>query len=188
MSTTLKNLRDEELIYIFCTKQSTEALSVLYQRYSHLVYGVCLKYLKQPEDAKDATMTLFEKLIGSVCKYDIQLFKAWLYRVAKNHCLMILRQNNYDTKLVGDFQESGMEIEEELHLKEEKEEQLSKMEEALQDLNSEQRHCIDLFYLQKKTYTEIMEVTGFNFMQVKSYIQNGKRNIKLKMNQNMADE
>ena len=188
MSTSLKNLRDEELIYIFCTKQSTEALSVLYQRYSHLVYGVCMKYLKQPDDAKDATMQLFEKLIGSVCKYDIQLFKAWLYRVSKNHCLMILRQNNHDTKLVGDFQESGMEIVEEMHLIEEKEELLSKMEDALLELNPEQRQCIELFYLQKKTYTEIMEKTGFNFMQVKSYIQNGKRNLKVKMNQNMTNE
>ena len=188
MNASLKNLRDEELLFLFCTKKNTEALSIVYQRYSHLVYGVCMKYLKQQDDAKDATMQLFEKLIGTVCKYDIQLFKAWIYRVAKNHCLMILRQQNFDTKLVGEFEDSDMEFQSDLHLVEDKEELLTKMEMALSELSPEQKQCIELFYLQKKTYTEIMNITQFSFMQVKSFIQNGKRNLKLKMNQNMTNE
>jgi len=188
VNTALKNLSDEELIYAFCHKKNTEALGILYQRYSHLVYGVCMKYLKHAEQAKDATMQIFEKLIVDLPKYDIQFFKAWIYRVARNHCLMQLRSHPHSTRLMAEFPELSMEYSEDLHPVLEKEQNLNRMEVALAELNPDQNRCITLFYLQKKTYTEIMQETGFTFMQVKSYIQNGKRNLKTKMNQKMPNE
>ncbi len=188
MNTSLKNLGDEELLYVYRTKKNTEVIGILYNRYAHLVYGVCMKYLKDAENAKDATMQIFEKLITEISKHDIQLFKAWIYRVAQNHCFMILRSNHHDTKLFDEFPESTMEYEDNLHPMIEKENLLTKMEEALEDLNEEQKRCINLFYLEKKTYTEIMQLTGFNFMQVKSYIQNGKRNLKMKLSEKLTNE
>ena len=168
---------------MYRTSKSTDAFGLLYERYSHLVYGVCMKYLKDVDNAKDASMQIFEKLITDLPRHEVQVFKAWLYRVAQNHCLMILRSNNHLTKSVDVFSENSVEFVDELHLKVEKEIQLTKMEDSLKDLNEDQRRCVEMFYLEKKTYIEIMQETGFNFMQVKSFIQNGKRNLKQKMSE-----
>lgn len=188
MNKVIKNLRDEELILQFCANKDSDAFAILYQRYSHLVYGVNLKYLKHEEDAKDATTQVFEKLIAEICRHDIQLFKAWLYRVAKNHCLMNLRNRRHETKLVGEFDELNMEFVDNMHLAIEKEKMLSRMEDAMKELGIEQQQCIYYFYIDKMTYSEIMNKTGFTFMQVKSFIQNGKRNLKQKLTQKMSNE
>jgi RNA polymerase sigma factor (sigma-70 family) len=179
----LKNLSDEELVNTFCIQKNTKALGILFERYAHLVYGVGMKYFKNPEQAKDATSQVFEKLLTDLHRHDVQIFKAWLYRVAQNHCLMQLRSNKHLTKSVDEFQENSVEYEDTLHPVLEKEIKLNHLEEAMQELNQDQKQCIDLFYLQKKSYTEIMKETGFSFMQVKSFIQNGKRNLKTKMNE-----
>ncbi len=183
MNSQLKNSSDEALVDMYRTSKSTDAFGLLYERYSHLVYGVCMKYLKDVDNAKDASMQIFEKLITDLPRHEVQVFKAWLYRVAQNHCLMILRSNNHLTKSVDVFSENSVEFVDELHLKVEKEIQLTKMEDSLKDLNEDQRRCVEMFYLEKKTYIEIMQETGFNFMQVKSFIQNGKRNLKQKMSE-----
>lgn len=183
MNSQLKNSSDEALVDMYRTSKSTDAFGLLYERYSHLVYGVCMKYLKDVDNAKDASMQIFEKLITDLPRHEVQIFKAWLYRVAQNHCLMILRSNNHLIKSVDVFSENSVEFVDELHLKVEKEIQLTKMEDSLKDLNEDQRRCVEMFYLEKKTYIEIMQETGFNFMQVKSFIQNGKRNLKQKMSE-----
>ena len=185
MNSQLKNSSDEALVDMYRTLKSTEAFGQLYERYSYLVYGVCMKYLKDTDNAKDATMQIFEKLISDLPRHDVQVFKAWLYRVAQNHCLMILRSNHHQTISVDIFSENSVEFVDELHLTVEKELQLIKMEDAMKDLNKDQRQCVEMFYLEKKTYIEIMQETGFNFMQVKSFIQNGKRNLKQKMNETL---
>jgi len=185
VNSQLKNSSDEALVDLYRTSKSTEAFGQLYERYSHLVYGVCMKYLKDTDNAKDAAMQIFEKLISDLPRHDVQVFKAWLYRVAQNHCLMILRSNHHQTISVDIFSENSVEFVDELHLTVEKELQLTKMEDAMKDLNKEQRQCVEMFYLEKKTYIEIMQETGFNFMQVKSFIQNGKRNLKQKMNESL---
>ena len=56
---------------------------------------------------------------------------------------------------------------------------------SLEELNPEQKQCLILFYLEKKSYQEISENTGFSLMQVKSYIQNGKRNLKILLDKKM---
>ena len=183
MNSQLKNSSDEALVDMYRTSKSTDAFGLLYERYSHLVYGVCMKYLKDVDNAKDASMQIFEKLITDLPRHEVHVFKAWLYRVAQNHCLMILRNKNHLIKSVDVFSENSVEFVDELHLKVEKEIQLTKMEDSLKDLNEDQRQCVEMFYLEKKTYIEIMQETGFNFMQVKSFIQNGKRNLKQKMSE-----
>ena len=183
MGNILKNNTDDELLQIYRSKKSAEVISVLFNRYYHLVYGVCMKYYRNTENAKDSTMQIFEKLLDDIPKHEIQYFKAWLYRVAQNHCLMQLRSKKLPMVSFDVLQENsgGMEYEESLHPMEAKEELLIKMEEAMTELNEEQRKCLELFYINKKTYTEIETITGFTFMQVKSHIQNGKRNLKIKL-------
>ncbi|MGH2565520.1 MAG: RNA polymerase sigma factor, partial [Ginsengibacter sp.] len=143
-----------------------------------LVYGVCLKYFKEPERAKDSVMIIFEELVTKLKKHEVENFKSWLYQLAKNHCLMQLRSAK-NIKTV-EFSPDLMQNEENVHLNGvlEKEENLKKLEYCLGTLAEEQRQTIQLFYLEGKCYNEIVEITGIEWNQVRSFIQNGRRNLK----------
>lgn len=180
MQEDYKKLSDEELVFRYVHRNEQLAFAGLFDRYGHLVYGICLKYLKDAEAAKDAMQQIFIKLLDDLKRFQIEKFKPWLYQVAKNYCFMQLRKTVHVTDNKTELVES-MEFEEDWHHKLEQEELLDKLEEVITELNEEQRTCINLFYLQQKTYTEIAIQTGYTMMQVKSAIQNGKRNLKLKL-------
>ena len=153
----------------------------LFQGYMDLVYGVCLKYLKNPENAQDSVMAIFEELVTKLKKHEVENFKAWLYTVSKNHCLMRLRSEKKQVTV--NFDVELMQSEENVHLNGEleKEENLTRMEFCLGQLPEEQKNVIELFYLQGKCYNEISEHTGLEWKKVRSYIQNGRRNLKICM-------
>ena len=156
-------------------------LGDLYNRYMELVYGVCLKYLKDPENAQDAVMAVFEEQITKQQRHQVDNFKSWLYTVAKNHCPMKLRAEKGKTpvKMADEFMQS----EENLHLQDvlAKEEHFQQLEYCMGQLNTEQRKVIELFYLQGKCYNEISVQTGLEWKNVRSFIQNGRRNLKICM-------
>jgi RNA polymerase sigma factor (sigma-70 family) len=174
-----KHIDDNQLLQYFYRDKNNEWLGILLQRYTLLLLGVCMKYLKNEEEAKDSVQQIFLKVIAELHKYKVDYFKSWLYMVAKNHCLMQLRNkgNRFleinETALTAPDKDGNKES----YL--EKDKILSNMEAAIQQLNNEQRECLTLFYLEKKTYREITEITGYNLLQVKSFIQNGKRNLKI---------
>jgi RNA polymerase sigma factor (sigma-70 family) len=143
-----------------------------------LVYGVCLKYYKDPETAKDSVMQIFEELVPKLKKHEVDNFKGWLHQVAKNHCLMQLRTPR-NMKTV-EFKTEFVQSEENVHLNGvlDKEENFKKLEFCLGTLAAEQRETIQLFYLEGKCYNEIAELTGQEWNQVRSLIQNGRRNLK----------
>jgi RNA polymerase sigma-70 factor (ECF subfamily) len=143
--------------------------------------GVSLKYLKNITDAQDILMQVFEKLISELNKNEVRNFKPWLYQITKNQCLMELRKNKKIYKTPIDSQPLEQE-EDETEIHEEKELLLTKLEEIIPKLKENQRVCIELFYLQNKSYTQIAEATGLNLKEVKSSIQNGKRNLEIKLN------
>jgi RNA polymerase sigma factor (sigma-70 family) len=177
-------LSDVELVAHYKESGDLALVGVLYNRYMTLVYGVCLKYLKERDESKDAMMQIFEKLIVSIKEHEITHFKSWLYVTSRNHCLMALRARkgkNFE-RISPDFMENGLL----LHLDEEPEieSNLTKLEKCIEHLVSEQRDCVTLFYMQQKCYREIVQITGFDDNKVKSYIQNGKRNLKLCMERN----
>ncbi len=153
-------------------------LGELYQRYMELVYGVCLKYFKEPERAKDSVMAIFEELVTKLKKHEVENFRAWLHQLAKNHCLMQLRTPK-NMKTV-EFNAELVQSEENMHLNGvlEKEENFRKLENCLATLAGEQRESIRLFYLEGKSYNEIVDLTGMEWNQVRSLIQNGRRNLK----------
>lgn len=157
-----------------------ETLSALYQRYMPLVYGVCLKYFQNTDDAKDGVINIYEELITKVKKHQISYFKPWLYQVAKNHCLMALRKKR-KTPMITDTDD--MQIAEDLHLEDviSKENRLKNLEECIQQLASQQKESISLFYLQGKCYKEISLSAGIDVDKVRSHIQNGRRNLKICM-------
>lgn len=187
--TFLKNIPDNTiddngLIELYKQAGDLTILGRLYQRYMDLVYGVCLKYLKDPEPAKDAVMQIFEELVSKVKKHDIENFRGWLHQVAKNHCLMQLRtpKNLKTVELKTELVQSG----ENVHLNGilEKEENFKKLEYCIGTLSNDQQVAIRLFYLEEKCYNEIVEITGQEWNQVRSFIQNGRRNLKLCMEKN----
>ena len=183
MSDNPSILSDAELLEHFKKKNDSKYLGVLLQRYSLMVFGVCMKYLKDTTLAEDSTQSIFEKVIKEIGKYEIPYFKSWLYSVAKNHCLMELRKSPTKFNYTND-DISAMEIQSEddseLEITEFiKEEKISTLEKALQLIKGEQRICITLFYLNKKSYKEIEQLTGNSFQEIKSHIQNGKRNLRI---------
>ena len=177
------NLRDAELVTRFKKSGDLKVLGELYDPYMPLVYGVCLKYLKDREESKDAVMHIFEKLITTLPNHDVVHFKSWLYVTSRNYCLMKLRAGK--AKKFEEISERFMEIDQPHHLDgDEVDLNLEKMERCMEELVKEQKECVRLFYLQQKCYKEITQLTGFDDNKVKSYIQNGKRNLKICIERN----
>jgi RNA polymerase sigma-70 factor (ECF subfamily) len=172
------HITDDELLNNFYNDRENHWLGILFERYTLLLFGVSMKYLKDEDEAKDAVQQVFLKAITELHKYRVQFFKSWLYMIAKNHCLMKLRQKH------GNVDIEGRQIADDhdplaVHRHLEKDKQLELLNQSLNELSGEQKQCVTLFYLEKKSYQQIAEVTGFTVMQVKSYIQNGKRNLRI---------
>ena len=188
-TSTYHDITDQELLEKFYTDRNNEWLGILLQRYTLLLLGVSMKYLKNEEEAKDSVQQIFLKVIQELQKYKVVYFKSWLYMVAKNHCLMKLRERTGKiTAQINDKLTSQPEEEPDRQKIVHNDHTLDLMESALKELNPEQQQCVTLFYLQKKSYQEISESTGYNLLQVKSYIQNGKRNLKILIEQKQQDE
>ncbi|MCE3296873.1 MAG: polymerase, sigma-24 subunit, subfamily [Crocinitomicaceae bacterium] len=170
-----RQLSDAELTQALKLQQDKAALSVIYERYSHLVLGTCLKYLKDEAEAQDLTSKIFEELVPKIVRHEISYFKAWLYQLVKNECLMHLRKNQY-LFVRNDF--AGITTEASTEDKHAKERKMELLEEAIEQLNQEQADSIRLFYLENKSYAEISLELKLDLNKVKSYIQNGKRNLK----------
>lgn len=174
---------DGELLKQFREEGDIAVLGRLYERYMHLVYGVCLKYLEEREAAKDEVMNIFEKLVATVPGEEILNFRTWLYVVTKNHCLMLLRSRKSESARMDAMLSDPtffMEKEEVMHLMENDEGiDMKRLEECIKRLREEQRNCIQLFYYEGLGYRQIAERQGIDEGKVKSFIQNGKRNLRL---------
>lgn len=179
------HISDSELLQNFYADNNNRWLGILLQRYTMLLLGVCMKYLKNEEASKDAVQQVFLKVIAEVQKYKIDYFKSWLYMVARNHCLMQLRDKT--GKLTKEINESmqiaGEEFQLASHIEQDK--LHTQINDSLIELEPAQKTCVTLFYLQKKSYVDIAAETGFSLLQVKSYIQNGKRNLKMMVEKKM---
>ncbi|HRP30645.1 MAG TPA: sigma-70 family RNA polymerase sigma factor [Agriterribacter sp.] len=169
---------DAEMIALYKQTGDLSVLADLYQRYMELVYGVCLKYFKDAELSKDAVMSIFEELVEKLRHHEVNNFRSWLHTLSRNHCLMQLRTPK-NLKTV-EFNPEFMHWEETVHLNGvlEKEAEYVKLEKCMEILPNEQKQAVHLFYLQKKCYDEIAEITGYEWNKVRSYIQNGRRNLK----------
>ena len=177
-SSRYNHIDDNELLRKFYEEHDNEWLGILLQRYTLLLLGVGMKYLKNEEEAKDCVQQVFLKAISELQKYKVEYFKSWIYMVAKNQCLMKLRNSRRYTSEINDqlLATPDESIEKENYI--DKDKKLLNMAEAMLHLNKEQQQCVTLFYLEKKSYQQIAEQTEYSLMQVKSHIQNGKRNLK----------
>jgi len=180
-----KHITDQELLERFYADRDNQWLGILLERYTLLLLGVCMKYLKNEEQARDSVQQIFLKAITELQKYKVEYFKSWIYMVAKNHCLMQLRDKpGKNTIEVRDsIPAETIETDKESLLLNEK--TYEYMDEALKELNADQQLCVTLFYMEKKSYQQIADQTGYSMMQVKSHIQNGKRNMRLLIEKKM---
>ncbi|MEI6946503.1 sigma-70 family RNA polymerase sigma factor [Paraflavisolibacter sp. H34] len=182
------HITDNELLENYYADKDRQWIGILLERYTLLLLGVCMKYLKNEEEAKDGVQQVFLKVLTEVSKYRIDYFKSWLYMVAKNHCLMKLRnvQGKYMEELTEETAAARPDSE---PLEVEQNERAHEfLEEALKELGEEQRQCVTLFYLQKNSYQQIAEKTGYSLLKVKSAIQNGKRNLKLALERKLKNK
>lgn len=182
----VQKLTDSELIEKYRKTGDKSLVGILFERHTDFVFYVCMKYLHNHDDANEAVMLIFEKLFNDLKEHKVEKFKPWLHVVTRNHCLLTLRSEKYKKKFheeyekdVHLFMENGVEMYPDNE--QDKEIKLEKLEEAINQLNEEQKQCIKLFYLEDKSYNEVADLTGFDLKKVKSFIQNGKRNLKILM-------
>ena len=182
-----QQLSDQELIDRYRNTGDSAYVGELFERYAPLIYGVCKRYLKDEEESRDAAMEVFEYLLKELLKYEVRNFKSWLARATSNFCLMRIRKRKSEETKEEEFKKNvaeDVESERPLHPSgeaEEKELELQRLESAIGELKAEQKTCVELFFLKGKSYEEVAAITGFSFKQVKSHIQNGKRNLKIRL-------
>jgi RNA polymerase sigma-70 factor, ECF subfamily len=179
---------DEALLEEFTLTGDPEVLGALYSNYMHLVYGVCLKYLKDRDESKDAVMQIFEKLITEIPKHKIENFKSWLHVVTKNFCLMQLRSEKSQKERMGALVNDPlffMENDPAPHPVDEEETDFEGgLADCIEKLKNEQKECITQFYYNNRSYQEIAVDLGIDEKKVKSHLQNAKRNLKLCLEEN----
>jgi RNA polymerase sigma-70 factor (ECF subfamily) len=174
----MQTATDLELVDAFCQEDERAALGILYLRYGHLVVGLCLDYLKNREVARDATMDIFEKVTLKVCNQPIDTFRGWLFYTSRNHCIDLLRtrvrERERAEKISMPTVMESAEAERPLS-----EARLEHLPTALAKLPEGQARCVRLFYLDGHSYAQVCEKTGYDLKQVKSYLQNGRRNLRI---------
>ncbi len=193
ISSTISAHTDIELIDLYKERGDKAFVGELYKRYINFAFAICMKYLKDEDNAKDAAMQVFEKLFVDLKKHEVANFKSWLHTVLKNHCLHIIRDYAYKNRKEKEAEESYDNLVENQYLLYQDndnglEEKIDNLEMELCNLSHEQRTCIELFYLKDKCYQEVVTITGYTLNQVKSHIQNGKRNLKIYLEQNERRE
>jgi RNA polymerase sigma-70 factor (ECF subfamily) len=174
---------DAALVQLYKKRPDTEIVGELYNRYSLLVFGLCYKYLRDEENARDAVSEIFELILKKLKTHKVSYFRSWLFMVSKNY--LVRNRNKYkSTEIPGleNIPESFMENKEDLTLQI-REYESAMLQQALNQLVADQRICIELFYLREKPYQEVAYATGYDLCKVKSCIQNGKRNLKLFLQQ-----
>jgi RNA polymerase sigma-70 factor (ECF subfamily) len=149
----------------------------------HLVYGVCLKYFREREAAQDGITSIFEKLIVELPRHEVEDFKSWLYVLTKNYCLMNIRSGKSEARRREAWQieqDTFVESAGEMHPVDEEDAGMNKvLLECIERLKDEQQQCIRLFYFEERSYKEIAATLKLEEKKVKSFIQNGKRNLKI---------
>ena len=177
---------DDVLVALYQSTEDMVHIGILYERYTELVYGVCLKYFKNATLAEDAVMDIFETLVKKAKTHDIRQFRPWLYVMAKNHCLMQLRKKNltdsYDG-LTPSAQAAVVQSAGVVHPIDEFEPdgQEEALKECLGQLSAQQLKCVKEFYYEGKSYKQISAESGETVGRVRSNIQNGRRNLRICM-------
>lgn len=172
-----EQLTDEQLLGKYLSGSESRYLGQLYERYMPMVYGICLKIMRDPGKAEDAVMNIYEELTRKVKEHEIGSFRGWLYVLARNHCLMEWRKNHRrPTDLHEDMGRYDA-VEEAFQYELPKDG--TPLEKCMDELPPQQRNSVQWFYYEDKSYKEIADLIAEDVGKVRSYIQNGRRNLKI---------
>lgn len=189
LTSSIRSMTDEELLNRYYDSGDSQWLGHLLQRYTLMLLGVSMKYLKDEEAARDSVQQVFLKVIPELAKYRVTYFKSWIYQIAKNHCLMQLREQKKwgvvlaaeEVPIAGD---AALDVDQIAS----REQRFEALETALDALGADQHRCVTLFYLEKKSYRQIAAITGYAVTNVKSHIQNGKRNLRIALKHSKKED
>ena len=173
---------DERLITAYISTENASYVGELFCRYSDMIFGLCLKHLKNVQESEDASYELFELMISKLKTQQIMIFKPWLYRTSTNFCIDKLRKSK--TNIIISLDDRFETVRDSLDISadfSEREALLARIDHCLKQLNDDQKVCIDLFYFQEKSYQDIAQQLNISWSTTRSYIQNGKRNLKICM-------
>ena len=178
-------MSDNDLVMHYKKSGDKEVLGEFFKRYMHLVFAVCMRYLKNEEHAKDAVMEIFESLDTKLIQFEVRNFQGWLHTISRNYCLMALRKNKKEVEIdnMKIIQYPDVENSVILHLDNEEDDNTFDLKGFLEQLKESQRKCLEMMYFQDMSYKAIALETGYTLKQVKSYIQNGKRKLKILLEQ-----
>ncbi|MEL6655687.1 MAG: sigma-70 family RNA polymerase sigma factor [Bacteroidota bacterium] len=174
---------DEELVRQFQQSGDRFLLGLLLRRYSQSILGTCHYYLRQPQDAEDAAMEVCELIVRQLQKpKEIKRFKDWVFIIARNYCFRKLKDNKRLTELSTEWEKDFLnsdvqyELGDTLYVQEEA--LYARVDAEIQQLNEQQRLCLTAFYWQGEKYKDIAARYGMTTDEVRSAIQNGRRNLR----------
>ncbi len=182
-STSNSKLTDEELIKKYRFSHDKTYLGELFLRYTPYIFGVAIKNLKSQKEAEDVTLTIFNKISSDLKRIDVTDFSKLLYQLVKELCDIEVKKKNAtgeESKMIL-IDELTKESDDNLYINSDKPKlslDANNLRLAIDTLNESQKICIDLFYVQNKSYQEVADITGYSLNQVKTNIQNGKRLLK----------
>jgi RNA polymerase sigma factor (sigma-70 family) len=176
---TFRHMSDNELVAAYKRSGDKQLVGELYKRYAHLVLGMCIQYFRDKDTAKDILLQIFEKLFDELRKREVENFKGWLTFVVRNYCISEIRKQQTQQSRAAEYGLTVKNEQDDEEKEPESEQQIAELEKAIKELNPFQKKCIELFYYRNMSYAQITDVTGYSINEVKSYIQNGKRNLKL---------
>jgi len=184
----MSQLSDEQLVARYRDGDDMDALAFLFDKYLDLIFGVCMKYFKQPQDSEDGTMAVFEVLVVKLKTHDVHNFKSWLYVLTKHYCLQKLRQRG--KTLTKNSEDILMQLVDEVHpddvyLIESRE---NGLRECIQQLPADQKRTVQLFYFESQSYVEIADTMSVDKEKGRSFIQNGRRNLRVCMNKKNGEQ
>jgi len=176
MSINLSKFSDEDVLRMLKESGKTNCVRELFIRYLRLIYGVCLNYLKDADDAENAVKQIFNNLLFKLKDYEITTFRPWIYHYTKNYCLQIQGKENYS--VISDYEEHDVEFDRIIDLFESNDaEQTALLANCLKELTPQQRVSINYFFKDKLSFAEIADKAGYTIKHVKSYIQSAKQNL-----------
>jgi RNA polymerase sigma-70 factor (ECF subfamily) len=179
------SLSDSELLSRYQKEGDSNAMGILYKRYTIPLFGFCYKFLRREEEAKDAVTEIFMIVLEKAQQHDILSFRHWLYSVSRNYMHTFIRRRRHLSEELVFEEDPEFFIEKyESFSMCVAEPEITHLEKAMSLLEEDQKTCIEMFYMQEKSYRQVSSETGYDLNKVKSCIQNGKRRLKIYFEEN----
>lgn len=172
----LRSLTEQELVAHFRAGGERRWFAELYRRERRGVYGLCLKYLRDPAAAEDACHEAFARAFEHFEDFDGERFSPWLRRIAANLSIDQLRSERPNAESSPEIAAPEPSAERQLGGRR----ALAAALEVVRSLGSDQRRAFVMFHIEGLSYQEIADRTDLELHTVRSQLQNARRNFHLR--------